>query len=489
MADLKSAQQLLKDVPRNDALKALQEITDWIESVRDNADFHVDQRLDVLSLLDESARTHMRKLVYDYFSAQSLSQFQENRTWMTLNQFFSHTAQAYYKILSDYRSGNKGSSAIKSSLPLVAARGIYASMGRLKLAAARYTPVEQILWQQMAEFYSHAEAQQYLNTPLILYPGTIKETSVRNKFTSMLIWYAAGSSTLSPRNMHLAERLTTHFAKHLTVANQITPDSLFYFDLAHPTPPIKITSETLSDAGRRFIGVGEVIPHIEALLKILEKNIVPEEVNLGGLYAPSTVRDVACYLAGHLTSPPPMRRNIRRQIKVNMNVVHGFSNIAEPANNMSGMTWEAEDISATGFRCVLPASNAEGIRIGSVIGIKPENVPHRGVGIVRRLNRDGLSNLHVGVEMLSKQVDTVSLHVQGSYAMATEQIALWLKKMEEDSSEVQLLMNADTFSMSRSLNTEFDGKGYLLIPVALLEKGVDYDLGRYRKVEEDSADY
>ena len=134
MADMKSAQQLLNDVPRNDALKALQEITEWIESVRDNAEFAVDQRLEVLRLLDESARPFMRKLIYDYFSAQSLSKFQENRTWMGLNEFFSHLAQAYFKVLTDFRSGHKGSSTIKPFLPLVAARGIYALMGRLKLA-------------------------------------------------------------------------------------------------------------------------------------------------------------------------------------------------------------------------------------------------------------------------------------------------------------------------------------------------------------------
>ena len=46
-------------------------------------------------------------------------------------------------------------------------------------------------------------------------------------------------------------------------------------------------------------------------------------------------------------------------------------------------------------------------------------------------------------------------------------------------------MNPDTFSMNASLNTLFDGKRYLLIPLALLEKGADYDLARYRKVEED----
>ena len=135
MADIKSAQRLLQDVPKNDPLKAVQEITDWIESVRDQADFRADQLFEVLNLLDEAARPHSRKLVRDYFSPHVLTKFQENRTWMVLNEFFSHTEQAYHKLLTAYRDGVKGSSAIKPALPLIAARGIYAATGRLKFTA------------------------------------------------------------------------------------------------------------------------------------------------------------------------------------------------------------------------------------------------------------------------------------------------------------------------------------------------------------------
>ena len=490
MADLKSAQQLLKDVPRNDALKALMEITDWIESVSDNADFNLDQRLDVLSLLDESARPHMRKLVFDYFSTLTLSQFQENRAWMALNEFFTQIEQAYFKVLAGYCKGDKGGSTIKSSLPLVTARGIYAVMGRLKFAAARYAQVDPAIWQHLAEFYYHAEAQQYLHESVRLYSGAAQTTSVRDRFVSLLMWYAPGSSTFSPQNMHIAERLATHFCRHFRVETQLVSDSLFCFDLKQPAQLMRVMPETAALPSVRFLSAGDVVPHIEALLKTLEKNIVPDEINLGGVYAASAVRDVARHLAIYWSAPPPMRRNVRRPIKVNMNVAHGFANVVEHAlteqGNTASMTWAVEDISATGFRCVLPAKGADGVKIGSLIGIRPENVGHRGAGIVRRLGRDGQNNLHVGVEILGKRVENVLLRAHGRTAVGGGQAALWLVKPEDESGEICLLMNPDTFSMNVSLNTQFEGKRYLLIPLSLLEKGVDYDLARYRKVEEDA---
>jgi hypothetical protein len=83
MADIKSAQKLLEDVPKNDALKALQELTGMIQSARDQAEFRLEHQFAVLRLLDEAARPFERKLTREYFAAtNNLSTFRENRLWM-----------------------------------------------------------------------------------------------------------------------------------------------------------------------------------------------------------------------------------------------------------------------------------------------------------------------------------------------------------------------------------------------------------------------
>lgn len=496
MADVKSAQKLLSDVPKNDPLKALLEITDWIESVTDSASFHADQRFEVLSLLDESARPHMRKLVREYFSTPALAKFQENRTWMALNAFFSHNELGYFKLLTAYRNGEKGSSSIRSAMPQITSRGLYALMGKLKMIAARYDPVEPQGWDHLAQFYSHAEEQQYANEEIRLYSTSTQGVSAKNIFASVLMWYAPGSTSLRPLHMHLAERLTFHFCKHLALNSQLTSSSLLGYDLARPGPPFRVTSETRVVAGMRFLGAGEVHPQLEALIRQLEKNIVPQDINLGGVYEADAVKVAARHLLSAWGAPPPMRRHVRRQVKVNMKVVVGFERILERGISVADLenfsadigiaTWEVEDISATGFRCVLPVKNAEAIKIGSLIGTQPENVGHHGVGIVRRLSRDDQNQLHVGVEILSKQIENISLHTRGSSRASAEQSALWLRMAAEEGGEIMLILSPHTFSMNRSMNTTLEGKGCLLIPLALLERGADYDLARYRKVEEDA---
>ncbi len=492
LADVKSARQLLQGVPRNDPLKALQEITDWIESVREQADFCVDQQFEVLNLLDEAARPYMRKLVHDYFTGHVLSNSQENRTWMALNEFFAQTEQSYHKLLTAYRNGAKGSSAIKPVLPLIAARGIYAASSSLKFTAAHYKQVDPAIWLHLAEYYSHAEDWSYLDKPVVLYTGLSLDTSVRCKFASTLMWYTLGAGGLSPPHIHLTERMTAHFCRYFTVDEQPAAGSLFYFDLAHPALPIRVAAEITPHPGMRFLGAGEVKPHIEALLRSLEKNIVPEDINLGSAYAADMLRDVVRHLVNYWNEPLPVRRNVRHQVKkVTMKVVHGFANISGQAivacDAEDDMIWEVEDISASGFRCVLPANNAGGVKIGSLLGTMLENVAYHGAGIVRRLSRDGQNNLHVGVEMLSNQVEKVVLHAQAGSIAGGGQTALWLRKPDDDTGEVCLLMNPDAFLTNLSLHVQFEGNGYRLILLMLLERGVDYDLARYRKVAEDTS--
>ncbi|MBI3903620.1 MAG: hypothetical protein HY306_11890 [Nitrosomonadales bacterium] len=490
MADIKSAQALLDDLPKNDALKALHEISSWIESVREQDAFRVDHQFAVLRLLDEAARPFERKLARDYFSATTLSTFQENRLWLGLNEFYGQLAQAYRQLLARYCNDDKGSSPIKSLLPLLAVRAIYAVAGRLKCAAAHYALVEPEVWQCLADFYSHAETQRYADEAVAPYAGYGASVTARYSFAGVLMWYASCAGSLTRLSLHLAERLLAHLCSNLSVDMQHGANSLFGFDLQHPAQPVRAIVENGQRPGLRYLGVHDIQPKFGALLGMLGKGVVPEAINLGGVYGVDAVRDAVRYLAGCLGLPPPKRRNARRSIKVNLSVASGFSCVVEHTDvglnfgDDSSLTWEIDEISAGGFRCVLPASRANGVAIGMLIGIKPEKLERWGIGIVRRLSRDAGNNLQIGVEILANQMAGVVLRDQ---LLGEEQAALWLNTPDTDAGEVSILMNADAYSDIRSLNVHLGGKHYLLMPQGLQERGADYDLARYRKIEQDAG--
>ena len=491
LADLKAVQAFLDDLPKHDALKALQELTAWIESAREQAAFRLDHQFAVLRLLDEAARPFERKLTREYFAAAALPAFQENRLWMALNEYFTQVLLAYLTVQVRYRNGDRGASSIKAMMSLIAARGISAVAGVLKSAAARYALFDQATWVALAEFYAHAETQQYSKERVELYAGSGAKTSVREEFAAALMWYASSSGTLSRPHMHLAERLAAHLSGNFTVSAQREPGSCFVFDLLHPMSPMRLGMETAPQPGLRFLGVDNFLQQqMDARLKVLEKNVVPEELNLGGVYEAGAVRAIVLHLAECLASPPPMRRDVRHKVKVSLSVANGFNGVMEQTDvglnfgSDASVTWQVEDISISGLRCVLPGPGTAGVEIGLLVGIRPEKLDRWGVGIVRRISRDPQNKLHVGIEMLANRVAGVGLRERDA---GEERHALWLDSPGGDPSEVDLLMGADTFTSSRSLQVRLEGKNYLLMPLKLVEKGEDYDLARYRKIEEDAS--
>ncbi len=487
MSDMKSAQALIAELPRNDAHKMLMELTDWMESVGENREFKLDHQFQVLSLLDETAQPCVRKLAREYFAPQELGKFQENRLWLALGNW-SHTASAAYLAVFDrYYAGDKGG-AFKAQLPLLSARAAHALAAYLKYASSHYGPMDPLFWHKVARLYRHGEEHQYLDARIGLYPGVGASVSVRAVLARLLGWYGCGVDTLPPLVMHLTECLVEQYRDSLVLTEQQTADSLFYFDLDAPAVPSRVKAGGKAQSSTRFLTMAAMQPKLEALLVELARNTVPPELNLGGVYAVEPVRVAAQYLLDYLLDPP-LRRSPRRGIQVGLSVVNGFSQILDCVNSGTNSSpdaqyWELEDISTTGFRTTLPMRATENIRIGSLVGIQPEGVTHWGVAVVRRLMCDDASRMHVGAEMLANQAIAVNLHYAGG-----DQPALWLmSKSGEVPGEARLMMKTEAFMMQRTLQTRRAEKNYLLMPISKEQSGSDYDLARFRVIEQDSGE-
>jgi hypothetical protein len=373
-----------------------------------------------------------------------------------------------------------------------------------------------VLWNHLADFFGHAETHGYQNEKVSMYVGVPSNTSVSQEFAVLLVWYAMSAGSHSPLQAHLAERFIAHVGNRLSAHNNFDSERLHDFDMMQLLTEVgnrisvhsNFNSERLyvfdmlqssSPTGKvapgvqltlRYIRTGDAINLLNDLFKNLAKGVVPDNLYLfGSNYEAEMLSPNLRRLIDSLTLPVSIRRNPRRKVNVNLKVVNGFHKMVaqtdvELSFTQDAETWDAEDISATGFRSVVPADRADGIKVGSLIGSKPENIPHWGAGIVRRLSRDEKNNLHIGVEVLSPQIIGVSLKDRVHHGGAESLFALYLNRPTDDNEEALLLMRSDTFSMKRTLSMGLDGKDYLLLPLALLENGDDYDLARYRCMEQ-----
>jgi hypothetical protein len=486
MADIKAAQQLLLDLPKDDPVKALHELTGWIDSVRADTAIRLDNRFAVLRLLDETARPHEIKVVHDYFASEALSSVQEKRLWRELSEFYAAQGEAYHSVLAACRDGEKGAPALKAMRQLMVARGISAVAGRLKCAAAHYAPVEPQLWGQLAEYFVEAEVQDFLDDDIELYPGA--SVTVRRQLAGVLLWWGSGTGTLKPQQIHLGERLAAHVCGGLTMGAEPADDALFVFDLAKSTPPARYNGDTAAHPNLRFVGLGSAQQWLELLISKLERGTVVPELDLGGRYEPEPVLEMGGRLRDSVLSAPPSRRNVRHSIAVNLTMLKGVSEILAVAGGGApdtgpGKSWVAEDISTTGFRCNLDVAQGAGIKIGSLVGFQPENVQHWGVGVVRRLRRVEQNRLDVGVEVLTNRMVGVALREEGGPAGATDMPGVWLGAAEPAAAESRVLVKPGGVAEDRLLRMRAGNKLYMLMPKGIVEKGDDFDLLRYQMVE------
>jgi hypothetical protein len=500
IADIKSAQALLDDLPKNDAFRSLAELTEFIELLSVHTDeFKLDHHFAVLRLFDDAAQPYVRKLVREYFTPFEINKFQENRLWLALSNWSRHVAKAYFMVFAAYCNNERGSSAIKAQVPLLAARAVHATMWHLKYVCSHYGQVDIAIWANLGKLYKHAEQLKYVDMPVSLYPGLIGNTTVKLETGPLMVWYDSGLSALSPLYIHLTERIVAHYRSAIDIHNEVGQNSRLSFDLNRPAEPTRINMGATAHPAMRFIGMPGMQAKLEDLMKVLKKNIVPDDINLGGNYEAEVVKNAVQYLLNYVIAPP-VRRNTRRTATVTLSVVDSFDKIVEHIG--AGLNfgegeeelphWVTEEISASGFSTVIPVKGSGSIGIGSLLGTQPEGLPQWGVAVVRRLVRDDAKNeLRVGAEILSNHIAGVVLNqnrVPGG-AIENGQPALWLYGRQNDATgETQLLMRADTFSPGRSLQIQLDGKTYLLMPNGLQEKGLDYDLAKFRFVVQEASE-
>lgn len=491
MADVKSAQALLAGLPKNDMLKSAVELTDWLESVTDCEAFGLADQFAVINVLDERAQQCSRKLQAEYFTLLDLHVFQGNRLCLVLGNLARQTTQAYLMLFNRYCKGDKEAVAFKASLPLLVARAVRAERECLKYASLHYAPHENAVWDTLAQLYRHAGQQNYLDTRLRLYSTNTELTSVKFEAGQMLAWYACGVNSLSTRGMHLAERLIGHYGDAIEITARLTEHALFGFDLAHPFEPVRVALDSTVHPQMRYIGMAGMQAGLETLLNSLEKDFVPPEINLGGVFRAEWVLEAVKHIVAVLRSPP-LRSGKRLEMGGIMKVVSGYDNLLERCLDLAQQgkacafeEWALDNVSASGFSAILKGRGIESIGIANLLGIQVMGTRHLGVAVVRRLLQDGKGGLQVGAEVLANQVALVNVRQSVGGGSGNALPVLWLYEKSGSKQEVaRLLLPAGSFSMNRSLVSRFEEKNYLLIPVGLEESNEDYELASFRTIEQ-----
>src|SRR5262245_41772032 len=117
------AAKLLEQLPSDDPLKAIEEVTAWLESLARATRFGTGQRLRVISMVDEAGQPAATSLRAEYLAGESSQKADRFRRWQVLVNFWEKLADAYLEIVAYFEVSQR--SERKEEIPLAAVRSMH----------------------------------------------------------------------------------------------------------------------------------------------------------------------------------------------------------------------------------------------------------------------------------------------------------------------------------------------------------------------------
>jgi hypothetical protein len=81
LANPRELRRIINELPKDNAFKAQDEITGWLESLAGVEDFPADRLYEAALAFEEAAQPYLKRLSREYFQAARLSRSEEKRLW------------------------------------------------------------------------------------------------------------------------------------------------------------------------------------------------------------------------------------------------------------------------------------------------------------------------------------------------------------------------------------------------------------------------
>lgn len=484
MVDEKGAKEVLASLPQDDAAKAVEEICHWIESVISTEGFKTERRAELILQLDEAAQAAQQKLARDYLSTPNMSKFQEGRLRTALSALSSDLATAYSACFDQIAADSGSAGRLKPQMPLLATRAVRSRATQLKWRYMHYEMGGAGVWEAFGKTYRFAESKKLQRENVSPYPRMNLTTSAEREFVKALMLAASSPDCLMPVEIELAERIIANVSGSFLISDVHQPQSTYnWIDLGGASPPKRLTQTPPASPGLRYFAAGAANDKVEGWIRVTQGGAVPTDLNLGGTYEASRVLDVLRHLKANWAATPPVRKHDRYEVEHRLSVVNGFAGVRarvqDGASGPSPETWTTRNISSGGIGAVAGKAHGDWLGIGRLVGLSVEGGSGGcSVGMVRRCNRGEQREMFVGVRTYAKTAFPIQL---GGIEPPE---ALLLSDGSSFKDEALICLREGGFDQRVSPTMSIEGRNYLLVPVERLAGGEDFEIARYRAMQQ-----
>lgn len=488
LANARELQQIISELPRDNAFRSLDEIGGWLESLLAAPEFPAERLYEAATQLEDAAVQHLRRLAREYLHTVRLSKAEEKRLWAINAGFWRQLAEVYERTLSVQLTEGAPADTQRSLLPALCTRLIAALRTQLKWEQFHYGPTPDVLWARLGSAMLQAESLGIATRGVSLGSAA---SSPQAEYRKAMVFHAASMDSLLPLEIELADRLITHFLGYFDFPRDGEHDCVYWVDLSLAQPPLRLARMPAEVTPTlRFFRPGRAHGEMQSLLGLLERGAdVPAEIPLGGQYPAKTLVPVLRHLCAYLAPVPPQRRHDRHRVKHRMSVMSGLVNAfvafsGEFGGRPPGLpieSWVVENVSRGGFGAYVNNLPGEWLKVGALLALQPDGGENWLLGCVRRYHRESESEARVGIETLARAVRASELKpkMASSYAAVGGIPALLLQEGNAPG-EIRVVLPPYTFDPREVLEMNDGGQRSLLEPMLLIEQTNDYEIARYR---------
>lgn len=492
LANARELRRVLSELPKDNAFKALDEISGWLESLEGVSNFPGGTLYEVLEQFEEAAQPHLKRLSREYFGTARLSKSEENRLWSINYGFWTRLGAAYERCLQAIGEKSRPGELPKSVLPTLCIRLMVALGRALKWEQFHYGPSRDTCWQSLGRALLAAEEAGVAGKAVAL-PGKSGMTSPLQEYQKVMIFQAASLDSLLPVGIELAEQVIAHFLSGFVFTVEAQIDSVYWVDLKLAQPPLRLARRPAqAEPTQRFLKPGTAHEAMQAVLETLERGgDMPPEISLGGQYPVKLLVTVFRHLTNYLSPMPPQRLHDRHRVTHRMSVLNGLVNAFvvfsdEFGGQAAGLptdAWVAENVSRGGFGALLSSAPGEWLKVGALVAMQPDGGNNWLLGAVRRYHRISEKDARVGIQALATKAISIEIRSRGTsiyMAAAGATPALMLIDGNEPD-EFRIILPPMTFDPRDNMEYARGGQRFQLTPIALIEQTADYELARYRR--------
>lgn len=420
LADMAQVRALVQALAGAEPQAVLAQVTQWLHSLVSLDDLPWSHRLQVIDLLDRLAKNHQFSLVPDYLQTARMRKLVEGQLWQTSFGFWHALGDAYLDALERFQAAPTALAADRAQLPWVTGRILRVLGLQLKWTWLRYAPVPQRLWRDLARTYLLAEAWGFAPRRCELYPGKLGQSSPQEELLRPLMLAMASPDALTPRQQHVAERITAYLCGRFALHTTPGPGCGFVLDVSLHQPPSRRHKLAGPTPPLRFFGVGtahEVLLKLQAQWQ--QQQRLPPDMGVSvPQYPADDIHHVLQHLSRCWADDAPARRRVREPVMQRLTVVPGWSaawrwlqdgDVALLAAETLAESWVVSNASDSGCGALVPTRLGDWLEVGALLAVRSEGEQAPRMGIVRRIAAEGDEQHRVGLEFLGDQARCVTL--------------------------------------------------------------------------------